>query len=363
MKPMKFVLKWLRKWNRRRKKKAEYRKRSKEIRRQLDVSSQPVPDLTEPQIAEIRAYWNRYGIDPPLEWHKLFYAKTGKQLPDFIPKPVFNTEVRPYLNDARLAGAWSDKAYLDYFVRGVRTPECVLRNVSGRLLDHDFHLISLEQAQSVLDAYDRLVIKPTLYTHTGMGVQLLEKPYDLASIIAQYQKNFVIQLPLRQHKELAKLNASSVNTVRVDTVLLDNHAHVMSCFVKVGESGQFADNNGSRRYFIGVRSEDGTYQDYAIDHDLNRYTEIPSGYAFANQPVACFDKVCEAACRAHECVGHFGLAFWDICVCEDGEAAVVEMNLRNPDSTIAQVTGEPYLGKYTEQILELVSKRRASERI
>lgn len=333
------------------------REKLNEINRYIKISTEEIPMLNSAQEKEIDTYWAQYGIHMSHEWHRVFYAKTGRSDPHFISKTAFNHDVRPYMNDARLAGAWSDKAYLDFFIRGVRTPECVLRNVSGRFLDHNYSLVSFKTAQSIIDSYDQLVIKPTVYTHTGMGVKLLEKPYLLEDIISEYKENFVLQLPLRQHSEMAKLNASSINTIRVNSVLLEDHAYVMSCFVKVGEAGQFADNSGSKRFFIGIRTEDGCFQNYAIDHDLNRYTEIPSGYAFANQPVPGFEKLCETVCRAHECLGHFGFAFWDMCICEDREAAVVEVNLRNPDSTIAQATGGPFFGKYTEQIMEYINGR------
>jgi len=333
----------------------------KNINKSIEISKDPIPELTARQKDDIQKYWNQFGFSVPYEWHRLFYAKTGRELPDYVPKTTFNENIRPCMNDNRLAGAWSDKAYLDYFIKAVKTPVCVIRNVSGRFLDSQFRLISMEQAQKLINGHDRLVIKPTLYTHTGHGVALLDRPYDLKTIDEQYKQDYVMQLPLKQHEGMKRFNASSINTIRVDSVLFGEEAHIMSSFVKVGEAGQFADNSGSDRYFIGIRVKDGVLADYAIDHDMNRHLTIPSGYQFANQKVPCFEKLKTSICRAHECIPHFGFAFWDVCIDEAGDPVVVEVNLRNPDSAIAQATGEPFLGEYTQAIIEYISHRKMSE--
>lgn len=329
-----------------------------EVKQSIKISSDPVPELTAAEKQEIEEFWKPYLSKVPTVWHKLFYAKTGTKRPDFVAKKVFNHDIRPAMNDPKLAGCWSDKAYLDYFVTSIKTPECVVRNVSGRFLDKDFRLISQAEAQEIMNQYDALVIKPTMFTHTGMGVSLLKAPFKIDEIIRNYKKNYVIQLPIRQHSDMAKLNASSVNTIRMNSVLFDTESHIMSAFVKVGQSGQFADNSGSDRYFIGIDVETGCFRDYAINHDLQVFRSLPSGFAFGGQAVPNFKKVAEEICRAHKCLPHFGFAFWDVCVDENGDPVVVEVNLRSPEPTIAQCTGEPFLGKYTKQILEYIKGRK-----
>lgn len=338
---------------------ARSRERTRVIRlveRKIKESSEFLPELTEEQEKEIRTFWEKHGYrDIPLQWHRFFYGKTGQVRPDFIPTPIFSQQIKPAMNNVSYGAVWSDKSYLDYFLRGIPTARCVLRNVNGRFLDEQFQLVDRKEAEEILNRYDALVVKPAVDTNTGRGVALLYKPYTVESIIASHRKNFVVQLPLRQHPDMGQLNASSVNTIRINSVLLEKDAHVMSAFVKVGQAGAFADNSGHDRYFIGIR-ENGTYMDYAIDHNLNKYTEIPSGYTFAGQKVPCFDKVCQMIEQAHRQVAHFGFAFWDVCVGEDGEPVVVEMNLKNPDSMIPQVATGPLFGKYAEQVLDYVRR-------
>ena len=273
--------------------------------------------------------------------------------PDFIPATLFFQQIKPAMNDVGYGAAWSDKAYLDHFLKGTPTVTCVLRNVNGRWLDAEHSLIPEKKAEELLAPFQELVVKPAIDTNTGKGVVLLHSPFSLDEIKASHGRNFVVQIPLKQHPEMAALNASSVNTIRVNSVLLQDEAHVMSAFVKVGQAGAFADNSGHDRRFIGIR-EDGTYMDYAIDHDFVKYDAIPSGYDFPGRSVPSFDRICRTVEEAHRKIARFGFAFWDVCVSENGEPVIVEMNLKNPDSMVPQVCAGPFFGRYSEDVLKFI---------
>ncbi|GEM_PF-3714399 len=333
-------------------------KQLKRIRGDIKSSRDPIPPLTPAQEKSIKDFWSAYGFDISCDWHRFLYAKTGSEKPEFITNSVFYSGILAKLNDKRLAGAWSDKAYLDRFVHAARTPRCVIRNASGRFLNRDFALVTMREAESIMNKYDALVIKPTIYTHTGNGVKLLNKPYDLAAIHKEYKSDYVIQLPIRQDERMKLLNSSSVNTIRINSALLDGEGVIMSCFVKVGQAGKFADNSGNSRFFIGIDPETGRFFDYAIDHDMNKHDSIPSGFSFGGTPVPAFDRIKTMIDAAHRCIPHFGLAFWDVCIEEDGEPSIIEVNLRDPDIIIAQATGTPFLGKYTSRVMEYIKNNR-----
>ena len=320
----------------------------KHIQHTTDVE---IPPISSDQQREIEKYWEERGIAlSSTDWHRYYYAKTGIIDPRFVPDDVFHCIIRPRLNDISLAAAWSDKAYTDWIVRDVNTVRSVVRCVNGRLLDENFRLIDKKTAADIMNRYESLVIKPTMFTDTGKNVALQPAPFDMDAIQKQYGKYFVVQLPLKQHPDLAKLNESSVNTIRIDTVLFEKQAHAVSAFIKVGQPGQFADNSGgNKRIFIGIR--EGKFTDFAFDHDCNRFNSIPSNYAFAGQKVPFFQEMCAAVEKAHSYVPHFGLAFWDVSVDSNGQPTIVEMNLRYPDTFIPQVGSGPFFGEFTEDVL------------
>ena len=321
--------------------------------RMIEECHEKIPELSEAQVREIKAYWKQYGIDVTPEWHKLYYGLTGIEDPRFVPNRVFHRQIKGKVNDEEFAPIWSDKAYLDRIVFDAETPRNVLRNVDGHLLDESCHIIHKSDAEQILGKYNRLVIKPTIFTNTGRGVQLLHAPFDLEAIDRAYRSNYVFQIPLKQHPEMDKLNASSVNTVRFNSVLLDDGAHIISAFTKVGQAGEFADNSGHDRYFIGITPE-GRYAQYAIDHQLHKYKSIPSGFDFPGAQVPFFRECCREVEKAHECVPHFGFAFWDVCINSEGSPVIVEMNLRYPNSKIPQAACGPFMGSYTDRIMEYI---------
>lgn len=264
--------------------------------------------------------------------------------------------MKQHFNTPEESLVWSDKSYLDYYIRDCKTVRTVVRNVSGRFLDEQFRLITMEEAQIILDSFPRLVIKPSMNTKMGRSVRLLEGKVSLQELAKNYNHDYVIQVPLTQHPDMAKLNASSVNTIRVNTILLGSKAHVMTAFVKVGQKEAFADNSGENRFFIGIKT-DGSYCNYAIDHDLRIHESIPSGYVFAGRAVPGFASLCSAIEKAHECIPHFGFAFWDVCVDENEEPVIVEVNLRQPDTLIAQACGiGNFFGKYAEDVVRICKR-------
>ncbi len=333
------------------------KKQIRYINRVIARSGDAIPPLTAEQEKKIRDYWGKYGFtDVPMQWHRFYYAKTGLERPEFLPSTFFFQTIKPAMNNVEYGRAWSDKSYLDFFLQGLSTAKTVLRNVNGRFLDEQFRLLTNEEAAEVLGRYEALVVKPSVDTHTGHGIALLNRPYDLETLAKQYRRDFIFQLPLKQHPEMALLNASSVNTIRMDTVLLGTQAHVMSAFVKVGQAGEFADNHGSDRYFIGIE-EDGSYRDYAIDYNYRKYDSLPSGFVFQGQKVPSYEAACELVCNAHARLARFGFVFWDVCISENGEPVIVEANLKKPAALIPQVAGGPFFGKYTDDILAAIAKR------
>ncbi len=341
-----------------------YKQRKFRIRHKKAIESHirkatdgPIPELSSEQKQAAEAYWSRYGITlSSTEWHRYYYAKTGREDPRFVPDDVFHRVIRPRMNDINLAAAWSDKAYTDWVVRDVKTVESVVRGVNGRLLDREFGLIDRKTANRIMNEYPTLVFKPTMFTDTGKNIELAQAPFEIDDIIARYGKNFVVQIPLRQHPDMALLNESSVNTMRINTVLFDDKAYAVSGFVKAGQPGDFTDNGGgdAHRIFLGI--QDGHYTDFAFDHDCNKFYSLPNGYAFAGQKIPFFEEVCRAAEKAHTRVPHFGMAFWDMAVDVNGEPTIVEMNLRYPDSYFPQIASGPFFGERTEDVLKYISR-------
>ena len=233
----------------------------------------------------------------------------------------------------------------------------MIRVVSGRLLNQNFELVTWQKAQELMNQYEQLVTKPSLMTEKGIDVELIEKHYDLKKIIRSYGQNFCIQVPLEQHHFFNNFNESSINSMRINTILLNTEAYVVNSFVKIGEPGQFADNRGENRYLLGF-DDMGVLKDYCVDSKLNIRYEIPSGFKFAGKQIPYVDRVYKIATEAHKKMAHFGLAYWDIVLQSNNQPVILEANLRAPNTIFIQAATGPFFGKHTEELLEFYLSHR-----
>lgn len=321
-----------------------------------------IPPLKNDQIKEIRDFFRtNLGIDVQTNWHRLYYAMTGIEDPAFIPPPVYEYNIRPCLNHPNFAIVWQNKVYLERLLPDIKTVRSVVRNTNGRFLNEGFNIISSKEAEIIMNGYEKLVVKPGLYSHKGMGIKLFRAPFDIREIDNEYGMNYVVQIPLRQHKKMAELNPSSINTFRVVSVLLGNTPHVCSIYAKVGAKGEFADNSGEDRFFLGT-DPSGKFRDYAVSRDLKRIKSLPSGIDFAGMDVPGYRLMTECAKKAHKDMAFFGLAAFDICIDEDEEPVIVEANLKQP-GILGQFASGPYFGKYTVDVLKYCKRRNITKEV
>lgn len=311
-----------------------------------------IPSLTKEEEQAIKEYWSRYGLeDYSTDSHKILYHLTGIRDPKFMSSYLFYLHFKKLLNDSNMTVAWSDKNYLDFFLKDISAPNVIIRNVSGRFLDHDFNVISKEKANKILQDYPQIVIKPTTLTSTGHGVDLLTNPFNLDELDKKYKKDYSLQLPLKLHNELKKLSKTAVNTIRVNTILIEDKAYSVSALIKSGEEGKFADNQGTKRYFIGI-DDDAKLRGWGVTKKLERIEVLPNGFKFEGMQIPEFDKVLKIAEDAHLRFPHFAMVFWDIVLQENGEPAILEANLRGPDMMFNQAALGPFFGKHTELFMD-----------
>ena len=78
-----------------------------------------------------------------------------------------------------------------------------------------------------------------------------------------------------QSADMAALNPTSVNTVRVITFATSDGIEVTDCFLKVGRGGSFVDNGGAGGLLVGIDSETGLLLTDGRDEFANSYTKHP----------------------------------------------------------------------------------------
>ena len=321
-------------------------------------------ELTAEQLDELKSVWGDIwdtGLVDPL-WVKVYSDKTGIYSPEYVGSDIHYYNVEWSRIDYDYLRAFLDKNYMDVVLPCVKHPVTLIRKIHGQYLDVDFNPMSKPQAIDKL--YENLdpgiVVKISRSSSGGKGVRFLGKgstKEDISEAL-DVDPDVAVQLVMRQHPEMAKMNASSVNTIRIICIILDGESIPLSAVVRIGNSGSRVDNFSSGGVGCGVKP-DGRLNDCGYTQKGERYDVHPNGFVFSEGFVPNFDKVLEAVKRCHMCVPMFGVASWDIAIDEDGEPVLIEYNVGGAGIDIHQYNNGSLYGKYRERIISDAFKNYA----
>ena len=321
-------------------------------------------ELTAEQLDELKSVWGDIwdtGLVDPL-WVQVYSDKTGIYSPEYVGSDIHYYNVEWSRIDYDYLRAFLDKNYMDVVLPCVKHPVTLIRKIHGQYLDVDFNPMSKPQAVDKL--YENLdpgiVVKISRSSSGGKGVRFLGKgstKEDISEAL-DVDPDVAVQLVMRQHPEMAKMNASSVNTIRIICIILDGESIPLSAVVRIGNSGSRVDNFSSGGVGCGVKP-DGRLNDCGYTQKGERYDVHPNGFVFSEGFVPNFDKVLEAVKRCHMCVPMFGVASWDIAIDEDGEPVLIEYNVGGAGIDIHQYNNGPLYGKYRERIISDAFKNYA----
>lgn len=141
----------------------------------------------------------------------------------------------------------------------------------------------------------------------------------------------IFESVVKQTKQFASFNESSVNTVRFMTSLYpDGSARVVGTFMKIGRAGKCVDNAGSGgNVDVCVDVESGEIK-YAIQFDgWHRIVEIETHPDSGNQlngvVIENWQSIKEEVKRFQQAFPYCKVAGWDIAITDDGPV-VIEVN-------------------------------------
>ena len=112
----------------------------------------------------------------------------------------------------------------------------------------------IKEFEAFVEKHPRFIIKPFSGAN-GVGIRIVdlseEGPFEkmCESLKTEFKGGFVAEELIIQAKELSAVNASSVNTMRVITIRMDDRVEVLPCVWRVGQGGKCVDNGGSGGIF------------------------------------------------------------------------------------------------------------------
>lgn len=138
---------------------------------------------------------------------------------------------------------------------------------------------------------------------------------------------FLLEELVVQSKEMAKFNASSVNTIRCMTMLMkDGTVEVPYCFMRTGRNGSFVDNGGAGGILIGVDEKTGVLNTDGFDEYGNIYKIHPdSKIQFKGSKIPKWQDMLNICKSIAKDVNGMGFLSWDMSYTDNGWV-VIEVN-------------------------------------
>lgn len=316
-------------------------------------------ELTAEQKAEVDAFWGKYRFvaDMGYDAWKTYYNRSGIWDPRYVPYYFLKKFIRPTTAPQNYIFAFQNKAYLPKLLPNAKQPATIVRRVEGIYYNSAFQKITLEEAVALCEERLKsreIVVKPSGLAG-GKGVEFVKEATTeaLTEILKSKGDLFVVQDAIHQHPEMAKLNESTVNTVRLTTLMLDGQFTPLAALIKVGSPKVRVDNYKHGGCLIGVNL-DGTTFPWALNVKRERVDQLPSGVDLAAgqfKRVPCFDSVLATAEKAHYDIPIMKLVSWDIAIDDEGEAEIIEANFGG-DVRMHQVLTGPIFGDLTEEVLD-----------
>lgn len=214
----------------------------------------------------------------------------------------------------------NSKAYWHFF-----DDKSEFNAVFGRWVSRDFLRFSKETDKDTLNGFLRdkksVFVKP-LEGSSGVGVYKAEAA-DFADIDAFYDRlrgtgDSIIEDTVVQHPDMARLCPTSVNTVRIATLLGDKQEGIVYAFLRVG-NGKVMDNVDCGGMACRVDLTNGMITTPAADKMGNVFEAHPStGIVFQGFQLPFFREATAMCLEAMRVVPQVRFVAWDVALTPEG---------------------------------------------
>lgn len=214
----------------------------------------------------------------------------------------------------------NDKAYWHFFDDKTQFNEKFSQWVRRDWLRAD-EALTADALASFLNGKDRVIYKP-LEGSSGQGIVKYEKEQwaELDAFLAQLRSNGpgILEEMVIQHPEMARMCPTSVNTVRIATLLGDKQEGIVYAFLRIG-NGKVMDNVDCGGMAARVDLETGTLKTVGADKQGNTYEKHPiTGTPIVGFKIPFFEEAKDMCLKAMRVVPQVRFVAWDVAITADG---------------------------------------------
>ena len=239
------------------------------------------------------------------------YRLNDEQKRSVITRGISNSIVR----------RMNDKAYWHYFDDKTEFNTLFAGEIGRRWIRSD-DCLTEEQLTAFLDGLPAVMYKP-LEGSSGVGIEKFDRSAWEGDPHAFYTRirgmgDAVLEELLVQHPEMARMCPTSVNTVRVATLLGDKQEGIVYAFLRIG-NGKVMDNVDQGGMAARVDLETGTLKTVAADKAGHVFTKHPmTGTDIIGFRIPYWEEVKALCLNAMRKVPQMRYVAWDVAITEDG---------------------------------------------
>lgn len=310
--------------------------------------------LTKEQKREIKNYWKPYK-NISTKWCQYYCAKNGKFDVRYIPNTLYYTKIDQHFNNRKLGYGFNDKNYYSQIFSDIKQPDTVVRKIGALLFDSDYKLIDIEKAMELTAKHSEVIIKPSQESGSGRGIGFYSTATaleDIKSLLSdKREKDYIVQAVVKQHDALKKVHETSLNTIRIVTLLMEDGCFVLSSVLRMGVNSSRIDNVTAGGISVKINA-DGTLDKYAYTYySGEKFDKHPQGLVFEGYKIPYFDKVIDTVKSAAQKIGNFRLVSWDMSIDQNGDVILIEANMRKGGINLHQFDNGPLFGELTDRVL------------
>lgn len=148
---------------------------------------------------------------------------------------------------------------------------------------------------------------------------------------------YIVEEYIKQHPDLARLNPSSVNTLRIWACCVEGETFAINAFLRVGGHGALVDNTSRGAHIFRLNFDTGEIEDGMVKNIYNDTFQChrDSGERISGSKLPFWQDALKLACEAVTVFPHINLAGVDVAFTEKGPV-VIELNVE-PDPTSALI--------------------------
>lgn len=285
----------------------------------------------------------------------------------FLSHNLYLPIIAHLLNDYHYTKFFEDKGLLGYAAKCnyLKFPYCYTRCINGEFYDNEMRQVSEKDALVYCASQEEFIIKISRESSGGHGVSKVvlsdktetERLNECRKQFGMYGNNFVVQKCLRQHQTMSRFNSSSINTLRVTSLYLNGTVSVQSIILRIGKQGAFVDNLGSGGIGVGVNTK-GELNNIGYTYSLQG-EETYNNVVFANAKIEQMESILSKIKEAHiEMFPLCKLIGWDVCIDENNEPVIIEINSSQPGISGEQLNCGPVFGNRTQEVIDYCKHKK-----